>query len=212
MSHRHGCGPRGRFEFNWPEGLFAGGGPGPGPGGHWGPFRFDFGDGPGGGWGGRPRGRRRSQVSADDLRLLILHLIAEKPRHGYDVIKAVEALSDGQYVPSPGVVYPTLTMLQDLGHIEEVPEDGSRKTYQATAEGRAWLEEQGPQVAEILERLDAVAGGRRRREDSPHLGRAIGNLMTALRNRVATEGWDESLVHEITAILDEAAQRIERVK
>ncbi|WP_310468184.1 PadR family transcriptional regulator [Sphingomonas sp.] len=206
MRHRHGCGPRGRFEFNIPEGLFAMGG----RSGSWGPFHFDFDEGPGG-WGGRPRGRRRSQLGADDLRLLILFLIAEKPRHGYDVIKAVETLTDGHYAPSPGVIYPTLTMLQDLGHIEEVPEEGSRKTSQATAEGRAWLEEQGEQMTDVLERLDGMGGGKKR-GDSPHLGRAIGNLMSALRNRVANEGWDDSLVHEITAILDEAAQRIERVK
>ncbi len=205
--HSHGCGPRGRWEFNIPEGLFAMGG----RGGSWGPFDIDFGDGPGG-WGDRPRGRRRSQVNADDLRLLILFLIAEKPRHGYDVIKAVETLSDGHYVPSPGVVYPTLTMLQDMGHIEEVPEEGSRKTYQATSEGRAWLEEQGEQMSELLERLDSMGGGRRRRSDSPQIGRAIKNLMTALSHRVGRDGFDEDLLLEITAILDEAAQRIERVK
>jgi DNA-binding PadR family transcriptional regulator len=209
MHHRHRCGPRGRFEFNIPEGLFAGGS----RSGSWGPFHFDFGHGHGpGGWGERPRGRRRSRIGADDLRLMILFLIAEKPRHGYDVIKAFETLSDGHYAPSPGLVYPTLTLLQDLGHIEEVPEEGSRKTYQATAEGRAWLEEQGEQVGDLLERLDGLGGGKREGRDSPHLGRAIGNLMNALRNRVAADGWDESLVHDSTAILDDAAQRIERVK
>ena len=207
MRHRHGCGPRGRFEFNIPEGLFAMGG----RGGSWGPFHFDLGDGPGS-WGGRPRGRRRSQLSSDDLRLLILFLIAEKPRHGYDVIKAVETLSDGNYAPSPGVVYPMLTMLQDLGHIEDVPEEGSRKTYQATADGRAWLEEQAEQMPDLLERLDAMGGGQRSRGDSPPIGRAVKNLMTALSNRVGRDGIDEDLLHEIAAILDEAAQRIERVK
>lgn len=205
--HHHGCGPRGHWEFNLPEALFAMGGPGPG----WGPFPFDLGD-RSGGWGDRPRGRRRSQLSAEDLRLLILFLIAEKPRHGYDVIKAVEALSDGQYAPSPGVVYPTLTMLQDMGHIEEVPEEGSRKTYQVTAEGREWLEQEGLRMTEVLERLDAMGGGRKRRGDSPPIGRAIKNLMTALSHRVGSDGFDEELLHEIAAILDEAAQKIERTK
>ena len=207
--HAHGCGPRGQWTFNIPEGLFAMGG-----GRSWGPFDFDFdfGDGPPGGWGDRPRGRRRSQVTAEDLRLLILFLIAEKPRHGYDVIRAVEKLSDGQYAPSPGVVYPTLTMLQDMGHIEEVPEEGSRKTYQATAEGREWLEEEGLRMTDVLERLDGMGGGRRRRESSPQIGRAVKNLMTALSHRVGRDGFDEDLLNEITSILDEAAQRIERAK
>jgi DNA-binding PadR family transcriptional regulator len=110
------------------------------------------------------------------------------------------------------VIYPTLTMLQDMGLIEEVPEEGSRKTYRATAEGQLFLEQEGQQIASILERLDTVRGKHRRGSGSPHIGRAIGNLMNALRNRVANDGWDDALVHEITAILDEAVQRIERVK
>lgn len=205
--HRHGCGPRGRIHFNIPEGLFAMGG----GRGSWGPFHFDFGDGSED-WGGGPRRRRRSRVTSDDLRLLVLFLIADKPRHGYDVIKAVETLSGGQYVPSPGVIYPTLTMLQDMGHIEEVPEEGSRKTYQATEEGRAWLEEQAEAMQDLMLRLDGLDEGRQRNGKNPHLGRAVSNLMAALRNRVTNEGWDEELVHEITSILDDAAQRIERVK
>ncbi|MBV9527825.1 PadR family transcriptional regulator [Sphingomonas sp.] len=209
--HRHyGCGPRGRIQFNIPEGLFAMGGRG--GRGSWGPFSFDFGGGHEGWSADGPRRRRRSHLSAGDLRLLVLFLIADKPRHGYDVIKAVETLSGGQYVPSPGVIYPTLTMLQDLGHIEEVPEEGSRKTYQATDEGRAWLEEQAEAMQDLMLRLDGLGDGSQRGGKNPHLGRAVGNLMTALRNRVSNEGWDEELVHEITAILDDAAQRIERLK
>jgi len=206
---RHGCGPKGYIDIDIPEALFAMGGRG--WRGDWGPFHFDFGDGPGG-WGDHPRRRRGSKLGAEDLRLLILFLIAEKPRHGYDIIKAVETMSDGRYAPSPGVVYPTLTMLQDLGHIEEVPEEGSRKTYQATAEGRTWLEEEGLRMNEVLERLDAMGGGQRKSADSPQLGRAVKNLMTALSQRISRDGLDEELLHEIAAILDEAAQRIERVR
>jgi DNA-binding PadR family transcriptional regulator len=99
-----------------------------------------------------------------------------------------------------------------MGHIEEVPEEGSRKTYQATAEGRAWLEEQAEPMQDLMLRLDGLGESGQRGGKNPHLGRAIGNLMAALRNRVSNEGWDENLVHEITAILDEAAQRIERLK
>ena len=202
-----GCGRRGGFEFNLPEGFFA---MGRGHSGSWGPFHFDFGDGPGG-WGERPRGRRRSQLTSDELRLLVLFMIADKPRHGYDVIKAVETLTDGEYVPSPGVIYPTLTLLQDVGHIEEVPEEGTRKTYRATDEGRAWLEEHGAEMPELLERLDS-AGAHRRRSQRPEMGRAVGNLMAALKNRVAKDGWNEELLNEVTDILDDAARRIERIK
>jgi DNA-binding PadR family transcriptional regulator len=208
MRYRHGCGPRGFVEINLPEGLLAMRG-GHGWHGNWGPFHFDLGDDD---RGGRGRGRRRAQLNAEEMRLLLLFLIGDKPRHGYDLIKAVEELTDGSYVPSAGVVYPTLTMLLDMGHIEELPGEGARKTYQITPEGRAFLEEQGEAMQEILERLDSMGSSRRTARELPQLGRAVKNLMTALSHRVGRDGIDDELLHEIAAILDEAAQKIERTK
>jgi DNA-binding PadR family transcriptional regulator len=208
MRYRHGCGPRGFVEINLPEGLLAMRG-GHGWHGNWGPFHFDLGDDD---RGGRGRGRRRAQLNAEEMRLLLLFLIGDKPRHGYDLIKAVEELTDGSYVPSAGVVYPTLTMLLDMGHIEELPGEGARKTYQITQEGRAFLEEQGEAMQEILERLDSIGSSRRTARELPQLGRAVKNLMTALSHRVGRDGIDDELLHEIAAILDEAAQKIERTK
>ena len=146
-----------------------------------------------------------------ELRLVLLKLIADEPRHGYDLIKAIEELTGGDYAPSPGVVYPTLTMLTDMGLIEEQAAEGSRKAFAATNEGRTHLEENKDEVEALFERLDEV---KPKREGSRHppIGRAIGNLMNALRHRVQESGFDDELVHEITTILDEAAQRIERVK
>ena len=210
MGHRHwGCGPRGRIDINLPEALFAMRG---GRSGSWGPFHFEFDEDGLGGPGGRSRGRRRTQLGAEDMRLLLLFLIGEKPRHGYDLIRAVETLSDGNYVPSAGVVYPTLTMLVDMGHIEELPGEGARKTYQITDEGRAFLEEQGSSMTDVLERIDGMGSGRRHAPGSPQIGRAVKNLMSALSHRIGRDGLDDELLHEVTAILDEAAQRIERVK
>ena len=207
MAHwHHRCGPRGRIEIDVPEALFAMRG---GRGGSWGPFHFEFGDDD---HGGRGRGRRRAQLSSEDMRLLLLFLIGDKPRHGYDLIKAVELLSDGNYVPSAGVVYPTLTMLLDMGHIEELPEEGARKTYQITEEGRAFLEEQAQAMSDIMERLSGVGSGHLSPRDIPQLGRAVKNLMTALSHRVGRDGFDDELLHEIAAILDDAAQKIERTK
>jgi len=209
MRHRHhGCGPRGRFEISLPEGLLAMRG-GRGWHGGWGPFQFDIGDE---GWGGGRRGRRaRRMFESGELRLVLLKLIAGEPRHGYDLIRAIEELTGGEYAPSPGVVYPTLTLLQDMGQIEEAPGDGPRKPFQATDEGRAQLEERKEEVDALFERLTDL----KPREGSvagPAIGRAIKNLMTALSHRVGRDGLDEELLHEIAAILDEAAQRIERVK
>src|SRR4051794_8315432 len=114
MTHRHhGCGPRGRFELNIPEGLFAMRG-----GRGWGPFNFDFGDGSEG-WGRRGR-RGRRMFESGELRLVLLKLIADSPRHGYDCIRELEELTGGEYAPSPGVIYPTLSLLSDEGMVEQL--------------------------------------------------------------------------------------------
>ncbi|HEX6218360.1 MAG TPA: PadR family transcriptional regulator, partial [Sphingomicrobium sp.] len=177
--------------------------------GAWGPFHFDFDDGP----GGRGRHGRRSKrmFEGGELRLVLLKLIADEPRHGYDCIRAIEELTGGEYAPSPGVVYPTLTLLQDMGFIEEAPGERARKPFQATSEGRDHLDEKAQEVEELFERLEELAPSRTH-SAGPAIGRAIKNLMTALSHRVSRDGFDEDLLHEIAAILDEAAQRIERVK
>ena len=209
MRHRHhGCGPRGRFEINLPEGLMAMRG-GRGWRGSWGPFHFDFGDE---GWSGGRGGRRaRRMFESGELRLVLLKLIADEPRHGYDLIRAIEELTGGEYAPSPGVIYPTLTLLQDMGFIEEAPGEGPRKAFQSTHEGRSQLEERAEEVEALFERLTDLKP-RAENMAGPPIGRALKNLMTALSHRVGRDGLDEELLHESAAILDEAAQRIERVK
>ena len=179
--------------------------------GSWGPFRFDFGDGPdGGGWGGRRGRRARRMFEGGELRLVLLKLIVDEPRHGYDLIRAIEEMTGGEYAPSPGVVYPTLTLLQDMGLIEEAPGEGQRKPFQATDEGRKYLREHGEEVHGLLERLDDMKP--RHSDAGPAIGRAVKNLMTALSHRVSRDGFNEDLLHEIAAVLDEAAQKIERIK
>src|SRR3954469_25799095 len=182
MRHRHhGCGPRGRLEINLPEGLMAMRG-GRGWQGNWGPFHFDFGDE---GWsGGRGRGRRsRGMCESGELRLVLLKLIADEPRHGYDLIRAIEELTGGEYAPSPGVVYPTLTLLQDMGLIEEAAGKGPRKPFQVTAEGRKQLEQQAEEVEALFERLRDLAP-RESSNAGPAIGRAVKNLMTAMSHRI----------------------------
>jgi len=98
-----------------------------------------------------------------------------------------------------------------MGLIAEKKSKDSKKVYEATVEGRAHLEENSGEVEELIERLEE-RGHHRRRGQRPEIGRAIGNLMTALRNRIAHEGWNDQLLDEVVDILDEAAQRIERVK
>ncbi len=178
--------------------------------------------GPGRGWGdwasgwdeferGGRGGRRRRQFDSAELRLILLHLIAEQPRHGYDLIRAIEEMSGGAYAPSPGLVYPTLTMLQDMGHIEEAPGEGSRRNFSATAEGRAWLEERRDEADALLARL-AELGAKRRRTGGAPIGRAVSNLLAAIWHRVTRDDMNDEALHDIAAILDEAAQKIERLK
>jgi DNA-binding PadR family transcriptional regulator len=211
MTHRHwrGCGPRGSVEINIPEALLA---MGAGPGrGSWGPFHFDFGDEDGSWGGGRRRRGRKRMFESGELRLVLLKLIADEPRHGYDLIRAIEELTGGEYAPSPGVVYPTLTLLQDMGFIEETEAEGQRKAYSATDAGREHLNERSAEVEDLFERLSDLAPRTRHGGGSP-IGRAVKNLMTALRHRIEREGFHEDLLHEIAEILDDAARRIERVK
>jgi DNA-binding PadR family transcriptional regulator len=175
-----------------------------GPGG----FHFDFGDGPSGGHRGRDRKR---MFEGGKLRLVLLKLIADEPRHGYQLIKAIEELTEGDYAPSPGIVYPTLTMLEDMGLIREQKSKDSKKVFEVTDDGRAHLEENSDEIEELIEKLEGH-GRNRRHGQRPEIGRAIGNLMTALRNRVAADGWNEELLEEVIDVLDDAAQRIERAR
>ncbi len=188
------------------EAIFAIGGPG-----GWSDFGRNFGSdfgssGPRGGSGGR--GRRR-MFEGGELRLVLLKLIADEPRHGYQLIKAIEDMTGGDYAPSPGIVYPTLSMLEDLGFVTEAHSPEAKRTYEATDEGRAHLAENEDEVDKLLERLAAMDKGKG--EQRPEIGRAIGNMMHALKNRVARDGWNEALLNEVVDILDEAAKKIERL-
>jgi len=94
-------------------------------------------------------------VNSDDLQLLLLALLADEPRHGYELIKALEAHSNGFYSPSPGMVYPALTYLEELGYVTAEPE-GNRKRYAVAPEGREHLAKNRSHVDQILSRLAEI--------------------------------------------------------
>jgi DNA-binding PadR family transcriptional regulator len=144
-----------------------------------------------------------------DLRLVILHLIAEQPRHGYDIIKAIEDEVGGAYSPSPGVVYPTLTMLEELGYVTVSTGDGARKLHTITAEGRAYLDAYRPTVDALLARMaeaNRTYGG----SPSPQIVRAMENLKLALQLRLARGPLSEEQVNAVAAAIDGAAVSVER--
>ncbi len=159
---------------------------------------------------GEDRGDRRRMFDSRELRLLLLKLIADQPRHGYELIRSIEELSGGRYAPSPGVVYPALAMLQDLDHIKEAASEGARKAFEATPAGAADLAANAEKVAALLARLEALATMRGRMDAGP-VRRAVENLRSVLRNRLAAGEATKDQLHEIAAIIDDAAQRIERL-
>src|SRR5512134_2718210 len=90
-------------------------------------------------WGGRHR-RRHQVFEAGEVKYVILRLLEEKPRHGYEIMKALEERLGGWYTPSPGTVYPTLQLLEDQGFVRVVETEG-KKVYHITPEGQAFLHE-----------------------------------------------------------------------
>jgi DNA-binding PadR family transcriptional regulator len=176
-------------------------------------FGHGFGDGFGGGrrGGGRgERGERRRMFDGGELRLVLLKLIADEPRHGYDLIRHIEELTGGSYAPSPGVIYPTLTMLDDMGLIEAQQSDSAKKLFAITDAGRAELEANSEIVEAALARLSAV-GEETQRTDSASVRRAMGNLRQVLMNRLGDRDLESDTLHDIVALIDEAAQKIERL-
>jgi DNA-binding PadR family transcriptional regulator len=99
--------------------------------------------------------RARRMLAQGDLRLLALALIAQAPRHGYEIIKLVEEKTADWYSPSPGIVYPTLTFLEEAGYVTAATE-GSKKLYTITKEGRAYLDANGDVIKVVLERLEGI--------------------------------------------------------
>ncbi|WEK46148.1 MAG: PadR family transcriptional regulator [Candidatus Andeanibacterium colombiense] len=181
-----------------------------GRGGGWGDdFASGFGSGFGG-FGGRGGGRRGRMFASGELRLVLLKLIADEPRHGYELIKALEELTGGTYVPSAGTIYPTLALLADEGAIEDTAGEGSRRAFAATDAGRKELEERGEEAEALLARL-AELGKQDERHRSPEVLRALMNLGGVLKNSVFKSNPDAEKLQQIVDIIDETAKRIERL-
>ena len=144
-----------------------------------------------------------------DLKLVVLDLLKSAPRHGYDVIKAIEDLAGGDYTPSPGVIYPTLTLLEDMGYAQATAEQSGKKSYAITPEGSAFLDSQRDVLERILERITSagsVADARR----APELQRSMQNFKTALHLRLSRGNLSATEFRTIADAIDRAAVEIER--
>jgi DNA-binding PadR family transcriptional regulator len=138
--------------------------------------------GRGGDFDGGDMRRAGRMLAQGDLRLLALALIAEQPRHGYEIIKVLEDKTAGWYAPSPGIVYPTLTYLEEAGYVT-AQADGAKKLYTITDEGRAYLDENRAFVDAVLERLTAVGErvGRDRAREQAERGRGDESLPRSIQ-------------------------------
>ena len=158
---------------------------------------------------GKARHRREKLFDANDIRLLILHILEKNVAHGYELIKSIEALAKGEYVPSPGIIYPNLTLLEEMGYIQGTDSQSSKKAWQLTDEGRTSLARQRDDVNAIIERLTSlgVLGDNRR---IPEVQRAIHNFRSALNTKLSTGDIPQEALYKIIDILDQAAKDIER--
>ena len=167
----------------------------------------------GGFWtgGGHRRGgpfRGGRMFGQGDLKYVILRLLDEKPRHGYEIIKELEDRFGGAYSPSPGTVYPTLTMLEDLGYARSTPEEGGRKIYEITPEGRAYLTEHRSTVDDIFDRIatfgESFFGG-----PMMAVNHAFKDLARAVYGTAPRHSKDADRLRRIREILERAAKEVE---
>ena len=161
-----------------------------------------------GGHHGRGRGRSERPLEQGDLRWLVLDLIASQPRHGYEIIKAIEDMLNGQYIPSPGVIYPTLTYLEETGLISSEA-NATKKLYTITNEGRVALDANSASVQAVRERIEAARirfGG----PPAPEMIRAMYNLRVAIQVRLSKGELTPESLAKVTAALDRAAGEVER--
>ncbi|QLO41188.1 PadR family transcriptional regulator [Citrobacter freundii] len=149
-------------------------------------------------------GRRQRFFGHGELRLVILDILTRDASHGYELIKAIETLTQGHYTPSPGVIYPTLDFLQDQELIVISEEEGGRKQITITAQGLQWLEENREHLALIHERVKARCVGFELRKN-PQMKRALENFKAVLDLRVNHGDTSDAQIKKIIGIIDRAA-------
>jgi len=160
---------------------------------------------------GRRRGEREGRpFGYGELRLLVLLMIEERPCHGYELMRAIEERMSGSYSPSPGVIYPTLAWLEDMGYAR-VELDNGRKSYAITDEGKAFLTANRVAIDDVQARMGAGRGEGGRYEGVPApVARGMENLKLALRLRLRRGPVEQTSADQIAAALDAAAQAVER--
>ena len=177
--------------------------------GRHGPFDSERGGDAFGGWSGLRGGGRRGgggrMFGHGDLKLLLLALIEQQPRHGYELIRTIEEMFHGQYTPSPGAIYPILAMLEDMGYAQVESAAGNRKLYAITAEGRAFLDENRAAVDAVTARTEHSARIAAKMAAPMAVRKAMHALKHALLMRT---DWDKAEAERVAAVLQRAASEI----
>lgn len=153
---------------------------------------------------GQGRGRL---FDAGDVKLVILKLLSEQPSYGYQLIKTMEERLAGGYTPSAGVIYPTLTMLEEEG-LAAASSDEKKKIYSVTSEGTEFLETNKRQIKELFERIEETGRGFKRGR-SPEIMKAVMNLRSAIAARVSRESVKPELIKQIAETINAAAKAID---
>jgi DNA-binding PadR family transcriptional regulator len=155
-------------------------------------------------------GGRERLFDAGDLKLVILKLLAESPSYGYQLMKRMEERLSGGYTPSAGVIYPTLTMLDEEGFTSENTSDTNKKVYSVTPEGLAYLQQNKERVLQVFDRLREAGEGFRRRR-SPEIIKAFHNLRGAVEARVSRQTISSEQIRKIADAINAAAAIIDKL-
>lgn len=152
-------------------------------------------------------GRRPRFFGHGNLRLVILDILTHNASHGYELIKAIENMTQGNYTPSPGVIYPTLDYLQDQTYITITEEENGRKRIAITVAGQQWLDENQEQLAQIQARIKARSVGFQLRKN-PQMKRALDNFKAVLDLKVNQGELSDAQLKQIIGVIDRAALEI----
>lgn len=157
------------------------------------------------------RGRMGRVFEQGDLKYVVLRLLEEKPRHGYEVIKELEDRFGGAYSPSPGTVYPTLSMLEDLGYAKAIRDDGGRNVYSITPEGSAYLKEHRTTVDTIFDRIAQFMEGFL---DTPmtEVNGAFRRVARSAYSQASRNVNDKAKLEAIRDVLSRAALELEQME
>ena len=164
-----------------------------------------------GGFGGERHGRGGERLfDAGDIRLVVLKLLAEQPSYGYQLMKTMEQRLGGGYTPSAGVIYPTLTLLEEEGLASVTTSENGKKVYSVTAQGQEYLDANRGRIEELFARLDEAGRGFRRGR-SPEIIRAFMNLRGAIATRLHREQVSQEQLRKITDAINAAAKAIDEM-